>query len=230
MKKGICHVSQIPVRGKPQSSSEMVTQLLFGETYTILKDEKDWCYIKMDFDGYEGWLSKSSIFINSAYSSARNIQVSLMSEPINDLYPQPLCSSMGSEIIGTDHERYKTSVVEIARQFLGAPYLWGGRHFSGIDCSGFVQIVFKCLNLSLPRDASMQQKKGKPIAFDHRFEGDLVFFESDGKVTHVGIVVEGSQVIHAHGMVRLDTLTKEGIINAETGEQSHSYHSIKRMR
>ena len=47
MDQGICHLAQIPIRLEAKSSSEMVSQLLFGETYAILKTEDDWSYIKM---------------------------------------------------------------------------------------------------------------------------------------------------------------------------------------
>ena len=74
------------------------------------------------------------------------------------------------------------------------------------------------------------KKKGKPIAFKDLFEGDLVFFESNNRVTHVGMFIGDGQIIHSHGMVRIDKLNKDGIFNLQTGEQSHSYHSAKRVR
>ena len=232
MVKGICHLSQIPLRANPKSSSEMVSQLLFGETYLIIEQREEWSLIQMEYDGYEGWLSKSSInLIDSVETNIKDyIQTDLILHSINNFTDQPLISSMGSEFSDEINSGNQRNIIDIAKLFLGVPYLWGGRHFSGIDCSGFVQVLYKCIAIQLPRDASQQQKKGKPVAFKDLFEGDLVFFESNNRVTHVGMFIEDGQIIHSHGMVRIDNLNKDGIFNLQTGEQSHSYHSAKRVR
>lgn len=229
-KQGICHLSQIPLRAEAKSSSEMVTQMIFGESYKVLSDEGKWLRVKMDYDAYEGWLSKSSYFEGNT-SKERKIQKELFAvHPIDN---QLLISTMGSEIdpsIPSYVEEEEVDLKSLALRFLGVPYLWGGRTFNGIDCSGFVQIVYKCLNCTLPRDASQQVKEGKAIRFDEIKSGDLVFFESDFKVSHVGIVLNPSKIIHAHGYVRIDDLKPKGILNVDSGEISHSFHSARRVR
>ncbi|MFT7229693.1 MAG: hypothetical protein ACI9GO_000152 [Bacteroidia bacterium] len=228
MQKGICHVAQIPLRGEPQSSAEMVSQLLFGETYSVLSQKENWYHIIMDFDGYTGWLSKSSF--HEYILNDRYVQRDLFASEQNDITSGTVLSSMGSEIIGSSASEEDVFIQDLAKKFLGAPYLWGGRHFSGIDCSGLVQVIYKVLAIHLPRDASQQQKVGKPVSFEDLFVGDLVFFENNEQVGHVGMVIGQGKVIHAHGMVRIDTLTKAGIINMETKEMTHFYHSAKRLR
>jgi cell wall-associated NlpC family hydrolase len=223
--KGICHLSQIPIRSEAKSSAEMVTQLLYGETYQVLDQTGEWFKIKMDYDGYEGWLSDSS-FYELQEENKRFIQTALIQEHKagNDLIVTSLGSEVGIEQATAKH------VYDLAIKFLGSPYLWGGRHFSGIDCSGFVQVVYKCLGIALPRDASQQQKIGKAIKPSEIFEGDLVFFEKNNKVGHVGIALRDKRIIHSHGKVRIDTLDEKGIFNVEKGEYTHSYHSTKRLR
>ena len=227
MKQGICHLSQIPLRGEPKSSSEMVSQLIFGETYDILSQEQDWFRIRMHYDGYEGWLSDSSVFILKN-AIPRSLFSDLYKTTRNEVYTGDIIVSLGSEVANeSDSQRH--NVAEIAKKLLGTPYLWGGRHFSGIDCSGFVQIVYKVLGKKLPRDASQQQKIGKSVSFNNLYTGDLVFFDKDEKIGHVGLFLGDNKIIHSHGSVRIDDLTKKGIINSDSGEQTHHYHSAKRL-
>ncbi len=228
MKKGICHLSQIPVRTEPKSSSEMCTQLLYGETYSILKVENDWYYIKIDFDDYEGWISDSSVYASE--TRLQTVQSSLLNEGPNDIIHHGMViTSMGS-ILGGHTEHSNLNALDLAKSFLGAPYLWGGRHFSGIDCSGFVQVIYKCLGIAIPRDASQQQKVGKAVRFEDLFDGDLIFFDKNEKIGHVGMYIGNNQIIHSHGFVRIDELTRTGIKNSNTGKFTHSYHSAKRLR
>lgn len=227
--KGYCHLTQIPVRAEAKSSAEMTTQLLYGETYTILKNEGEWLFIETNFDEYQGWLSSSS-FKAADGLDRKEIQQELFAvHPLND---RILVCSMGSEFFSEelDYDELKTKdVKELSCRFLGVPYLWGGRTFTGIDCSGFVQIVYKCLGEKLFRDASQQVTQGKSIRFENVIQGDLVFFESNYKVTHVGIALSRDTVIHAHGEVRIDKLDKNGIYNEEKGIYTHKFHSARRI-
>lgn len=86
------------------------------------------------------------------------------------------------------------SVVGIAMQYLGIPYVWGGASPSGFDCSGFTQYVFNQVGVSLPHHAASQFGYGTPVSRDQLEPGDLVFFDGLG---HNGIYIGGGQFIHS---------------------------------
>jgi len=94
------------------------------------------------------------------------------------------------------------SAVETARRWLGSPYLWGGVTHGGVDCSGFVQSVWKLHGRLIPRDSDQQSRFGQEVDPGTDFEGlqpgDLCFFaEEPGRVTHVVMSTGGPDIIHA---------------------------------
>jgi cell wall-associated NlpC family hydrolase len=115
--------------------------------------------------------------------------------------------------------------------YLNAPYLWGGKTPFGIDCSGFTQMVYKLNGYHLKRDASQQATEGEPLSFIEESEpGDLAFFDNEeGKIIHVGIIMDNNYIIHSSGKVRIDRLDHLGIYNAETNRHTHKLRVIKKM-
>ena len=87
-------------------------------------------------------------------------------------------------------------VISNALSMKGVPYLWGGNSSKGNDCSGFTQTAFMASGIQLPRDARQQAKVGKPIIDDQLKEGDLLFFGTGDRITHVGISMGGDKFIH----------------------------------
>jgi len=130
-----------------------------------------------------------------------------------------------------DHLIAKQGIISDAMMYLNAPYLWGGRTPFGIDCSGLVQMVYKIKKIKLLRDASQQATHGEPLNFVSEAEpGDLAFFDDEeGNITHVGIMVDKSRIIHASGKVRMDAIDHEGIYNAEEQRYTHKLRIIKRI-
>ncbi len=106
--------------------------------------------------------------------------------------------------------RIANAVCDIATQYLGTPYKWGGTTPKAFDCSGFVRYVYNKMGIKLPRTAREQFKKGVKVAGKALRAGDLVFFDMmKGYVSHVGMYIGGGKFIHAANPrrgVRIDRL------------------------
>lgn len=156
---------------------------------------------------------------------------------------------MGYEVLGNDNlpdtshltphtstipnTQYATPerIIKLARRYLFAPYLWGGRSPFGIDCSGFTQIVFKMSGIKLPRDASQQVELGETIDFLEQAQpADLAFFDNDkGNIIHVGIMLGDGKIMHASGQVRIDKIDHNGIYDETRKIYTHKLRVIKRL-
>lgn len=256
MSFGICSLSVIPCRKEPASTSEMVTQLLFGETYTIIEEGEDWLRITTNYDNYPCWISiKQHTRISDA--DFKSLKTHILSSELvqvisnidtNSVFPLTVGASLpnfkeGKLKIGSSEYLFegqtsdfnvKKNVKEIkdtAYLFLNAPYLWGGRSPFGIDCSGFTQLVYKLNGYQLPRDASQQVEIGTPLSFVEEAEaGDLAFFDNEeGNIVHVGMVLENQQIIHASGCVRIDKFDHYGIFHSDNKKYSHMLRVIKKV-
>jgi len=254
---GVCDLSIIPVRSEPAERSEMVSQLLFGESYNVLIKKSKWYKIKTAFDNYEGWISenqhhavheryffklqqsKHPVALDSVHNAvARDKNVFIVAgstlpeyDGMNFKLDADKYVYYGQAVF-PEHPLSLEKVIEkCALKYLNVPYLWGGRSPFGIDCSGFTQAVFKVLGIALKRDAYQQAEQGQLVDFvELSKEGDLAFFENEtGKITHVGIVLKDQKIIHASGKVRIDKLDHFGIFNTDNGRYSHKLKFIKRI-
>ncbi|HIC8646183.1 hydrolase Nlp/P60 [Elizabethkingia meningoseptica] len=237
MNKGICNVSVAPVRADKTDKAEIVTEILYGESADILETQSNWTKIKMHYDGYEGWMDTKQISpVEDDFLAKRKTH--LITEPFQSRVMETgkVLLSMGSEVsFETIHAQrgatVRQSIVETAKEFLNVPYLWGGKSFFGVDCSGFTQLVLKVHDIKIPRDAYQQGEVGEPLSFIEEAQpGDLAFFEnSEGRIIHVGFMLENSQIIHAHGKVRIDTLDSSGIFNKEQNRHTHKLRFIRNI-
>lgn len=237
MNKGICNVSVAPVRADKTDKAEIVTEMLYGESADILEVINNWTRIKMHYDGYEGWIDTKQITLVTDDFLAKR-KTHLVTEPFQSRVMESgkMLLSMGSEVsFETIHAQRGTtlrqSIVETAKEFLNVPYLWGGKSFFGVDCSGFTQLVLKVHDIKYPRDAYQQGEVGEPLSFIEEAQpGDLAFFEnSEGQIIHVGFMLENNQIIHAHGKVRIDTLDSSGIFNKELNKHTHKLRFIRNI-
>jgi hypothetical protein len=256
---GFCNIALIPVRAAANHRSEMVTQLLFGEAYQIIDRTPvaGWVEIKTQFDNYCGFIDMQQVALMHSssfekYYTKCNYEVAASQMLIFDRKRNidffiPAASSLpmfdeqtirlGAECFEIDkkitqeelprHEKLK----HVAWSFLNTPYLWGGRTYMGIDCSGLNQVVFKTIGVFLPRDAYQQASLGKTVSSPVEAQwGDLAFFENkDGKIIHTGIVWEDKTILHASGKVRIDRLDSRGIFSLEQEEYTHTIKTIKRI-
>jgi len=253
---GVCRLSLVPIRVEGSDKAELTTQLLFGEHYEVIAVSKDkkWLKIRIHFDQYEGWLDARqhhSItkdhfdYINRAdFKISTDITTSILYNKI------PLSILMGSIIPISGSELFKMEeqfafngeskslgqkrdaefLKLTAKKYLNAPYQWGGKSPFGIDCSGFVQLVFKINGYRLSRDASQQAKQGKAVILKDIQAGDLVFFTNkEGQVVHVGIFIGDDKIIHASGKVRIDHLNEEGILHSESKVYTHTFAFVRRI-
>ena len=250
---GICNLAVIPLRLEPSDRSEIVSQILFGEHFELLEKQKQWRKVKLHFDQYEGWIDEKQFqLLNSDEFHALNQLpivlngdlVEYITYPPNQLLPITLGASLAFLTIDAINQsgfsfdgqirtgvQPKSNLLETAFLYLNAPYLWGGKTPFGIDCSGFTQMVYKLNGYHLLRDASQQASQGIPLSFIEESEaGDLAFFDNDeGKIIHVGIIMDDNYIIHASGKVRVDRLDHLGIYNAELNKHTHKLRVIKKI-
>ena len=145
-------------------------------------------------------------------------------------YPEINTENFRFEGLKSTGQKPKHQLIQSAFLYLNAPYLWGGKTPFGVDCSGFTQMVYKLNGYVLQRDASQQALEGEPLSFIEESQpGDLAFFDNEeGRIIHVGIIMENNYIIHASGKVRIDRLDHLGIYNAETNRHTHRLRVIKK--
>lgn len=134
-------------------------------------------------------------------------------------------------VISKPVELNQDHLLQTVRFFINVPYLWGGKNALGMDCSGFTQVLMSLFGKSLPRNASEQAMQGETISnLEQAQAGDLAFFDhEDGRISHVGIVIDPTRIIHCSGRVKVEKLDQTGIYNIEQGGYSHHLVLIKRM-
>ena len=223
----------------PAFASEVVSQAFLGECPEVIGQQGKW-YNLRQWDGYEGWvyyfyLAHSPGYFNGARElTVLSPVVSIRSGPsdgapvIRDAVytsrlPVKALSGGWNQVALPDGAEgwiagqpngfsgsRREQLVAIGMQFLGAPYMWGGKSVRGFDCSGLVQTIYKGIGVGLPRDAHLQ----------HRFEdlpgtspelaaaGDLFYFSDTGEgIAHVAMSIGGAQFIHASGWVKMESLS-----------------------
>lgn len=258
MQSAICLLSVVPMRKEPSHRSEMVSQILFGEYVSIEESNDHFVFVTCLNDGYKGWVQanqltrvpEEQVLATTAYigTCAEEVWVNghrrmmpfgvPVYSPEKSGQPLPfgnkqICYRVPDEAIwqSTKQVFSKENLKPVVEIFLETPYLWGGKTIFGIDCSGFVQQVFKLFGVRLLRDAYLQAEQGRAVKnFADAGFGDLAFFQNESeRITHVGLLLDDREIVHASGKVRIDPIDDEGIVNREDGQRTHRLHSFRRF-
>lgn len=251
----ICIVPVMPLRSEPDHKSEMASQLIFGECGVVLERKDDgWVKLRNQYDRYEGWSTENQLSAieeelylepteeyTKEYLSTIDFSGHPMHVPLGSFLKGMRHGEMKwgkytvtfqGEPLKPDHEHVTEKMIrQLAFKFLNTPYLWGGRSIFGVDCSGFTQTVFRLLGKVIPRDAYMQAHCGEELGNDLKPHcGDLAFFKNkEGRITHVGLMLNDFEIIHSAGKVRVDKLDDYGILNTDTDSHSHQLAMIRRF-
>lgn len=247
MQYAICNLGIVPLRSHPTDSSEMLSQVLFGETFKILEERGKWSRVRTSYDNLEAWISNKQLLKiqEEDYIRLDSEDPSMSADLIEfvtgnaNLIPVPMGSVIdGLHLLESEYnggvargKKPKEHLVETAFLYLNAPFLWGGKTPFGIDSSGFTQMVYKLNGHKLFRKAAEQARQGESLSFIEESEpGDLAFFDnSEGTIDHVGIMLSDNYIIHADGKVRLDRIDHSGIYNADLRRHTHQLRVIKKI-
>jgi len=252
MEKYICENVFVPLRSAPTHRAEMLSQILFGEKYQILDHAGHWMKVETLFDKFTGWIDTNHLqqtpetdesdgfVLNRSLLCYKNDKTKMVLEAGCEIfYPD-----FEKKTFLTGNNKYTTidefnhnfinaagTPADIAARFINSPYIWGGRLPSGIDCSGFTQLVYKICGKPIPRNSWMQAEIGETINFlEETKPGDLAFFDNEiGRISHVGLIVSRGLIIHASGRVRIDPFDHQGIFKQELSAYSHHLRTIKRI-
>jgi hypothetical protein len=247
---GFIHLSIVPLRKQPSDTSQQVTQLLFGDVVEILDTTApNRVLVRNGYDEYEGYMDPKQLLPIDSIDYFRFLNMKFTNhEPTTILTNRGLmllpsgCSFPGN-YFDVDGWNFKIpdvlksidnvdfgEIVGLAKSYLNAPYLWGGKTQFGIDCSGFTQTIYKFCGLKIRRDAWQQAEQGDFLNFiEETRPGDLAFFDNEeGRIIHVGMIISPTEIIHASGCVRIDKLDHQGIFNTDTLKYSHQLRLLKR--
>ena len=228
--------------------TNLATQLLYGEGFTVYDEIADMglAWGQSERDGYVGYVPSAGLIepLEGRVEQVTSLSALVFAEP--DFKSQLLGSySLGCRVAVEAEENgyarlgagiYTPMVnlapvtgdfVGVAEKFIGSPYLWGGRSYSGLDCSGLVQLALQAVGVDAPRDSDMQAAElGLEVSDRANLQrGDLVFWDG-----HVGIMRDGDNLLHAnvhHMSVATEAL--EGAVFRIAERENKLITSVKRL-
>lgn len=236
------------VRREPAHEAALDTQAMPGEIVTVYEtSEEGWCWGQLESDGYVGYLSANALGPAGAKPTHRVSVPRTFGFPGADIKLPPMIAlPMGATLeIVRETERFalngygwhfplshvvplthaQPDIVATAERLLSAPYLWGGKSWLGVDCSGLVQLSLQAAGVPCPRDTYMQEAAlGSAVPLDGLRRGDLIFWKG-----HVAIARDAGSIIHANGhhmMVAIEPV-REALARIKTAGSDVT--SVKRI-
>jgi cell wall-associated NlpC family hydrolase len=213
-------VSIAPLRCAPSPDAQLATQALKGERATIYeRNAEGWAWGQLSSDGYVGWLPDRAL-ARPAWKPTHKItalrsfafpgpsiklppaETLVMGASIAVLRDEgPFAVTREGWYLPRQHVgplgSHAADFVAVAEQFVGTPYLWGGKSSLGVDCSGLVQVSLNAAGIGCPRDSDMQEEGlGRalgPAEANKLKRGDLIFWKG-----HVAIVRDNNTIVHAN--------------------------------
>lgn len=176
--RAIIKIAALKVRSGPGTKYKQWTTIRREETYIVTNQMDGWVEIEIDGDSDKGYISTSNNYVEVRYALDQAIE----------FHPAT-----------TGPTKLRTNIKNTAIKYIGGTYVWGGNTLgAGVDCSGFVQQIYKLYGITLPRVSREQAKSGTAVSSGNKKVGDLIFYaNSSGVVDHVAIYIGNNQVVHA---------------------------------
>ncbi len=241
-----CTVPRTAMRGAGNAAATAVSELLMGEAFDLFDIDGDWALGRSAADRYTGWVLASALAEPGAAPNHRitsrvapvfaaaDIKAPVLAElPFGALAAGSVRGAFlaieGGGHIHTLHiAPLPADPLALARLFIGAPYLWGGRTPDGVDCSGLVQAALAACGIAAPRDSDQQRDQlGVPIDYERRGRGDIIFFPG-----HVGILSDAHTLLHAnaHWMATLEEPLVDVIARLVAAKVEQPVTGVRRIK
>jgi hypothetical protein len=205
---------RLSLRAGPSDDSGQVSELLFGESVTVYERKDGWAWLQAKTDSYVGYARESALGLAfEADARVVHMLTPLLSKPdvkspLRDLLPLNARIKRGRQegnfvAVANGFVSVRAlaplanaarDFVAVAEQFIGVPYVWGGKTFQGLDCSGLIQTALQAASIASPRDTDMMEEAlGHAVEREQIERGDLVFWKG-----HMGVMRDAVTLLHAN--------------------------------